>query len=111
MSVYKRLTKLDLDWYRDRLSCDFKSSKQLFEELIQSNRFAFTKWIPLNIKAYKYSQLIQTEKKPYVYFMHVNMLIELRIPFLVSLSYEALISDRKMRSVLKLYCTSLYSYR
>ena len=23
-------------------------------------------------------------KKPYVYFMHVNMLIELRIPFLVS---------------------------
>ena len=81
---------------RDRLSCDFKSSKQLFEELIQSNRFAFTKWIPLNIKAYKYSQLIQTEKKPYVYFMHVNMLIELRIPFLVSLSYEALISDRKI---------------
>ena len=30
--------------------------------------------------------------------MHVNMLIELRMPFLVSLSYEALISDRKMRS-------------
>ena len=28
--------------------------------------------------------------------MHVNMLIELRIPFLVSLSYEALISDRKI---------------
>ena len=38
------------------------------------------------------------------------MLIKLRIPFLVSLSaYEALISDRKMRRVLKLYCTSLYS--
>ena len=94
--MYKRLTELDLDWYR--LSSDFKSSKQLFEELIQLNRFAFTK----KIKAYKYSQLIQTEKKPYVYFMHVNMLIELRIPFLVSLSYEALISDRKMRRVLKL---------
>ena len=34
------------------------------------------------------------------------MLIELRIPFLVSdlsLSYKALISDRKMRRVLKLY--------
>ena len=38
--------------------------------------------------------------------MHVNMLIELRIPFLESLSYQALISDRKMRRVLKLHCTS-----
>ena len=38
------------------------------------------------------------------------MLIKLRIPFLISLSaYEALISDRKMQRVLKLYCTTLYS--
>ena len=75
--------------------CDFKSSKQLFEELIQSNRFAFTKWIPLYRKDYKYSQLITTRnagevlklrKKPYVYFMHVN---RPAYSFLVSLSYEA----------------------
>ena len=29
------------------------------KELIQSNSFAFMKWIPLYRKAYKYSQLIQ----------------------------------------------------
>ena len=81
---------------------DFKSSKQLFEELIQSNRFAFTKWIPLNRKAYKYSQLIDRKNPTSI----LCVLIELRIPFLVSdvsLSYKALISDRKMRRVLKLY--------
>ena len=44
------------------VSCDFQSSKQLFEELIQSNRFAFTKWIPLRRKDYKYSP-VDTDMK------------------------------------------------
>ena len=44
------------------VSCDFQSSKQLFEELIQSNRFAFTKWIPLYRKDYKYSP-VDTDMK------------------------------------------------
>ena len=83
---------------------------------MQPNCFTFTKWIPLNRKASRYSHLLQTckagqvlklRKKPYVYVM--DQLIEQRIPFLVSLSYEALISYFKMRGVLKLCCTSLYS--
>ena len=53
---------------------------------------------------------IEINKKKKTLRLFHGMLIKLRIPFLVSLSaYEALISDRKMRRVLKLYCTSLYS--
>ena len=102
---------------RDRLPCDFKSSRQPFEELIQSNRFTYTKWIPLYRKAYKYSQLLQPCKAGQVLKLRKNVtsisriFIELRIPLslgMVILRGFDLISDLEMRrSVLKLYCTSL----